>query len=132
MRIVADTNLLIASIFWNGAPYTIVQQALDGTIEIVTSHIILDEVRKVLKDPKEGFELSEQEIDDIINCILLYAKLVVITMNINLARDHKDNHIIACAVAGHADCIVTRDNDLLVLKEYSGIKILTPELFIKE
>ncbi|MBI4450347.1 hypothetical protein HY642_00085 [Candidatus Woesearchaeota archaeon] len=37
MRIVADTNLLIASIFWSGAPYKIVQQALDGTLEIIKS-----------------------------------------------------------------------------------------------
>jgi putative PIN family toxin of toxin-antitoxin system len=132
MRIVADTNLLIASIFWSGAPYKIVQQALDGKIEIVTSKDILNEVRKVLKDPKEGFMLGEQEIDDIVNGILLYAKLVEPAIIVDVVkRDPKDNPIIACALTAKAEFIVTRDNDLLVLKEYAGINILTPEEFLK-
>jgi putative PIN family toxin of toxin-antitoxin system len=132
MRIVADTNLLIASIFWSGAPYKIVQQALDGKIEIVTSKDILNEVRKVLKDPEEEFVLSEQEIDDIVNGILLYAKLVEPAVTVDVVkRDPKDNPIIACALTAKAEFIVTRDKDLLVLKEYAGIKILTPEEFLK-
>jgi putative PIN family toxin of toxin-antitoxin system len=131
MRIVADTNLLIASIFWSGAPYKIVQQALDGKIEIVTSKDILNEVRKVLKDPKEGFMLGEQEIDDIVNGILLYAKLIEPAIIVDVVkRDPKDNPIIACALTAKAEFIVTRDNDLLVLKEYAGINILTPEEFL--
>ncbi len=127
MRIVADTNLLIASIFWSGAPYQIVQRALDGKLEIVTSQEILQEVRKVLRDPKEGFQLSEQEIDDIIHCILLYATLIPLTTIIPVARDVKDNHILACALVAKADYIVTRDTDLLDLTEYQGMKIITPE-----
>ena len=132
MRIVADTNILIGSIFWNGIPYKVIQQALDGKLEICTSKAILNEVRKTLKDPKEGFALSEQEIDDIIDGILLYAKLVepMEVMDI-VKRDPKDNMVIACAIAAGAHCIVTRDKDLLTLKEYEKIKIITPEEFIK-
>ena len=76
MRVVADTNFLISSIFWNGAPYRIVQQALDGRLEIITSQAILNEVRKVLRDPKEDFNLEEQEMDDVIHGILAYSKIV--------------------------------------------------------
>ena len=43
--------------------------------------------------------------------------------------DSKDNIFIETAVAGNADYIVTQDNHLLKLKEFGGIKILTPEEF---
>ncbi len=131
MRIVADTNLLIASIFWSGAPYKIVQHALDGKIEIITSNHILNELRKVLQDPKEDFQLNEQETADIINGILLYAKLISTDEQVNVVRDPKDNHVIACALSANAEYIVTRDKDLLILKECGRIKILTPEEFLK-
>ncbi|MBI4147714.1 putative toxin-antitoxin system toxin component, PIN family [Candidatus Woesearchaeota archaeon] len=130
MKIVADTNLLIASIFWSGAPYKVVLQAVDGKLKIITSQHILNEVRKVLQDPKEGFQLSEQEIDDIINGILLYAEIVNTDARIDVVRDPKDNHIITCAMAAKAVYIITRDKDLLSLKEYAEIKIITPEEFM--
>mgnify|MGYP001570880827 FL=1 len=130
MRIVADTNLLIASVFWSGAPYEIVQEALDGKLEIITSQNILNEMRKVLKDSKDGFELSEQEVDDIISGILLYTRIVDATVDVDVVRDPKDNHVVGCAVAAKADCIVTRDKDLLVVQEYEGIRIITPEEFL--
>ncbi|MBI4146577.1 putative toxin-antitoxin system toxin component, PIN family [Candidatus Woesearchaeota archaeon] len=105
-------------------------QAIDGKLKIITSQHILNEVRKVLQDPKEGFQLSEQEIDDIINGILLYAEIVNTDARIDVVRDPKDNHIIACAMAAKAHYIITRDKDLLSLKEYAEIKMLTPEEFL--
>ncbi len=107
------------------------QRALEGMLEIVTSQEILNEIRKVLKDPEEHFELSEQEIDDIINGILLYAKLIEPAIRVEVVRDPKDNHVVACAVSAKADYILTRDNDLLTLKEFRQIKIITPEEFLK-
>lgn len=126
----ADTNLLVSSIFWNGAPYVILQHALQGKIEIIVSQQILNEMRKVLTDPKARFNLEEQEVDDIIHCITLSAKLVEPTTTVNTCRDPNDNHIIACALSAKATCIVTRDEDLLILKTYQGIKITTPEEFL--
>jgi putative PIN family toxin of toxin-antitoxin system len=42
----------------------------------------------------------------------------------NAVRDHEDRAILACAVGGKADCIVTGNRDLLVLSSYEGISIL--------
>ena len=47
-----------------------------------------------------------------------------------ITRDPKDDHVLACAIYAGADYIITRDNDLLVLKEYNGIKIVKPEEFL--
>lgn len=127
MRIVADTNVLISSLFWNGAPYRLVQAALDGKFEIVTAPSILREAQRVLK---RDFDLGAQEIDDIVICLRSFVKVVKPAKTPKAVRDALDNHILACALGGRARYIVTRDEDLLVLKEYQGIAIVTPEEFL--
>jgi predicted nucleic acid-binding protein len=47
-------------------------------------------------------------------------------------RDPEDDMIVACAVTGQADTIVSRDKDLLSLGSYGGIAIVTPEAFRQE
>jgi len=127
MRIVADTNVLIASIFWNGIPYKIIKHALERKCEIITSTHILNEVRDVLN---KEFNLSGQEIDDVVNGILAYAAIIEPANVIRVVRDANDDMIISCALTAKADFIVTRDKDLLVLKEYKNIQIKTPEEFL--
>ena len=51
---------------------------------------------------------------------------------INIVKDdQKDNIFIETAVAGNVDYIISQDNHLLKLKEFRGIKIITPEEFNK-
>ena len=47
-----------------------------------------------------------------------------------VVRDAADDHIIAAAVAAGAAFIVTGDRDLLALREYGGIRIITPAAFV--
>ena len=133
MRVVNDTNIIISSIFWSGSPYKIIRQALEENYRIIISPTILKEVRKVLKDPREKFVLTEKEVDDIVESIMLYAEVIEPTISVDVVKqDPNDNHIIACAITAKAAFIITRDNDLLVLKEYEGIMIITPEEFMSE
>jgi predicted nucleic acid-binding protein len=46
-------------------------------------------------------------------------------------EDHDDNKIIECAVTGKADYIITKDKHLLKIKNYKGIKIITPREFLR-
>jgi putative PIN family toxin of toxin-antitoxin system len=46
-----------------------------------------------------------------------------------LTRDHKDDYLIAYAVVGEADYLVTGDKDLLVLGSVGGVTIVTPVYF---
>jgi uncharacterized protein len=45
-------------------------------------------------------------------------------------RDPNDDMVIACALAGEADDVVTRDKDLLSLGAYGGIRMVTPRQFL--
>ena len=48
-----------------------------------------------------------------------------------VCRDEDDDVVLATALAGKADVIVTGDEDLLVLKKFRGIEILSPRQFLK-
>ena len=52
------------------------------------------------------------------------------TLGKRVCRDAEDDWVLATAVAGHADAIVTGDNNLLVLKTYAQIPIVTPRGFL--
>ena len=87
----------------------------------------------MLKDQKEGFNLSKHEVDDILFVLFNYVK---VTESINKdkiinIRDPKDRHIIECALTVGAKFIVTRDKDILVINKYEDIKILDPEKFLE-
>jgi len=45
-------------------------------------------------------------------------------------RDLEDLPVLQSAVGGQAQTIITGDKDLLVLKEFQGIVIVTPRIFI--
>ena len=49
---------------------------------------------------------------------------------INECRDPKDNKYLELALSGQAECIVTGDDDLLVLNSWRGIEILTVQEFL--
>ena len=44
-----------------------------------------------------------------------------------VCRDADDDEVLAVAIASQADCIITGDDDLLSLKSYQGIPIITPD-----
>jgi putative PIN family toxin of toxin-antitoxin system len=46
-----------------------------------------------------------------------------------ICRDKNDDNILACAPAAKAAYLVTGDADLLEVKKYQGVKIVTPRDF---
>lgn len=43
-----------------------------------------------------------------------------------VSRDADDDQVLACALAARADLIVSGDDDLLILKAFQGIRIVSP------
>ena len=92
--------------------------------------IVLDisEIIKVLKDLK--IKLPDEMIVEWIDLIVRNSIIVEPREKINIVKDDpKDDIFIETAVAGNVDYIVSQDNHLLKLKEFRGIKIITPEEF---
>lgn len=56
---------------------------------------------------------------------------VAIAESVHECRDPKDDKFLDVAINGQASCIVSGDNDLLVLDPFRGIEILTPRDFLE-
>ena len=128
MKVVLDTNILISSLFWKGAPRRVVDLAISGHIQSVTSWEILNELQAVLN---EDFQMPLIKVKDVLRDVLSFSQLVKSKPLKMKIRDLDDIKIIAAAVAAKADYIVTGDKDLLTLHQFNKINIITPSDFIK-
>ena len=130
MKTVLDTNVFISGIFWKGASNKVILNWKEGKFTIITSLEAVSEIIKVLKDFK--IKLSDDMIKEWVDLIVRNSIIVEPKEKISIIKDDsKDNIFIETAVAGSVDYIVSQDNHLLKLREFRGIKIITPEEFLK-
>jgi putative PIN family toxin of toxin-antitoxin system len=126
---VLDTNVLVSALLWTGPPHALLRAARTGTAVLVTSPALLEELRDVLARPKFAPRIAAlgTSAGELLESLL--RRLVVVepaTVDPVIAEDPDDDHVLACAVAGHARCIVSGDRHLLGLKRYKRIVIRTP------
>jgi putative PIN family toxin of toxin-antitoxin system len=128
MRLVVDTNVLVSAFLWQGTPGRLIEQAGEKEIELFTSRTLLDELattlaKKKLAKPVLATGLTSDQI------LRNYRRLVTLVTARQLlqqvSRDADDDIVLACALAASADLIVSGDDDLLVLKDFQGIPIVT-------
>ena len=128
MRSVLDTNTVVSGLFWDGSPSLLQDAARSGKVELYTSPALLTELARVLARRKflASLERIGASVDELIEG---YAELAQLVRPAPIApvvlRDPDDDHVVACALAAKADLIVSGDRDLLELKAYQGIPILT-------
>ena len=131
MKITVDTNFLISATQWDySVAHKLLKKLILSNAGIYTTQDILDETAEVLE---RDFEYSEDETKNIIQKILLFAKLIEPKQKVEVIKeDPDDNKVIECAIESFSDYIITYDGHLLKLKEYKGIKIMKPEEILKE
>jgi putative PIN family toxin of toxin-antitoxin system len=130
LRFVFDTNVIVSALLLAGS---IPRQAFDKALDegrILISVPVLLEFAEVLSRKKLDKYLLEEERMRFLVALLKEAELVEITEVVINSRDVKDNKFLELAVSGKADCIVSGDEDLLVLNPFRGIPILTPREFL--
>jgi putative PIN family toxin of toxin-antitoxin system len=135
MRVTADTNTVVSGALWLGNPRRILDAAHDGLIELFTSRDLLEELQDVLNRGKfaERLALSNRTAREIVRNYVFVATTVNVTKTDRVViRDPDDDAVIACAVTSQSDVIVSGDNDLLDLKEYCGIRIVTATVLLEE
>lgn len=133
LRAVLDTNVIVSgTIVSTGAPVEILDAWRERRFELIVGPAILSELDRVLRLPKiaRRYALDPQNVRDLLD--LLSARAVIVTESTAVAstlRDPKDKPILACAVEGRADCVVTGDRDLLDLGRFPDIPIVSPAAF---
>ena len=127
MRAVTDTNTVVSALLWRGSPHQLFQAINDDLVAFYTSRVLLDELEEVLSRRKfiKAIRAANETLDSLIAHYQELAHLVrPKPLAKRIARDRDDDHVIARAVAAKANLIVTGARDLLVLKAYSGIRIV--------
>jgi len=126
VRVLFDTNVWIAAFLTHGTCHELLEQCV-GSHHLLVSEEILQEVQKVLSNK---FNFPKDRVEKILFFIERNTeKVEVSSLEDSPCRDPNDNHLLACAVSGGADGLITGDDDLLVMKKYQGVPILKPGQF---
>ncbi len=134
MRLVLDTNTVVSGLVWGGVPGQLIDSAVASTVHLIASLPLLDELQAVLFRKKFAGQFAAQET----NAGTLfegYASLVQLVVPAEIGpvilADPDDDIVVATAVAGDADAIVSGDSHLLAIGEYRGIPIITPATAVR-
>jgi putative PIN family toxin of toxin-antitoxin system len=128
MIAVFDTKVLIAAIITEGICSKLLHRARAGEFSLISCPFILKELQRILS---KKFRLSHDELSSAMEPISeAISQVIEHSLKItDICRDADDDNIIACAVAAKAAYLVTGDSDLLDIKSYRDIKIITPRDF---
>ncbi|MBU2633941.1 MAG: putative toxin-antitoxin system toxin component, PIN family [Nanoarchaeota archaeon] len=129
-RVVLDTNILISAFGWGGNPKQIFNEIIKGNLNLIISSKQFEELSKVLDYPK--FDFSEEQKTRFKSLILEISIFVYPKEKVNIIKeDPSDNIFLETAITGKVDFIITGNNHLLKLKEFKGVKIVTPKEFLE-
>ncbi len=133
VKAVIDTQLFLrAALNPNSLAFKIIFD-LDERYVLVASKAIISEVRNVLYrwEIRIKFPHLTDRIAERLLSAFARAEIVEPDNVPNISRDSKDDKFLACALAAHANYIVSEDKDLLVLNPYQGIHIINALDFLQ-
>jgi putative PIN family toxin of toxin-antitoxin system len=125
-QIVLDNNLVISRILsTRGVAATVFDLLYDSCI-LLTSEPVLAELRNVIAREKFDRYVAAAARREFVEWYAAAAKLVCISHVVSECRDAKDNKLLELVLSGHADVLVTGDDDLLCLHPWRGVAIVSP------
>ena len=129
MRVVIDTNAVASAIFFGGKPKEVIDSVMKNQIDAYASAEILEEYTETVEYLKEKFPGKKPKVPLI--DIEAKCRVINVSIRIDVCRDPDDNKFIECAVDSKCYYIISGDKDLLTVKEYDGIEIVTVAEFLE-
>jgi len=130
-RVVFDTNVLISAAFFKGSKPDKAFEKAVREYDIITSTAVTNELINVIHRAKFDKYLKLKDRLAFVAKYIEETQLITVKQKIKICRDPKDDKYLELAVTGQAGCIVSGDEDLLVLHPFRGIPIMTPSDFLK-
>ena len=124
----------MSALLWHGKPHALLDQARIGVIDLVMSPSLISEIDRVIRYPKFAVILARttRTPERILSELHALADVVAAPpLTQPVCRDSDDDAVLACALAAHADLIVSGDDDLLILSTFEGIPIVTPAVALQ-
>ena len=133
MRAVLDTSVFISAfISRDRPPYRALALWLEGRFELVTSNWQLEEIRRVSRYERVRPLVTAHDVGRTINALRLKARVLEDLPEVAYSPDPDDNPIVAAALVGRAEYLVTGDKaDLLALGSVRGVRIATARAFVE-
>lgn len=126
LRVVFDTNVVVSALLFAHGRSAWIRQ-LWAELNPLVSQDAVAELMRVLSYPK--FQLESSDIEALLGEYLPFTTVVVVPVSVvdlPMCSDPDDQMFIDLAYAGHADILVSGDQDLLAMVDLCPFKILTP------
>lgn len=129
MGIVIDTNVLVSALLWHGAPHALLKKARMHKIKLVPSTILIDKFSDVTHRLKFANRLNRANrtpVQILRELQQLADVIVALPLPQPVCCDPDDDAVLTCALAAQVDCVVSGDADLLTMKSFMGMPIISP------
>lgn len=129
MKVVIDTNVFVAGVFFTGPPHQILRAWRDGKIDVVLSEEILEEYKRV--GDKLAGRFPGVDLNPFLNLLTMKAEIInAPDLPRPVCDDPDDDKFLACAVASKCKMIISGDRHLVKVSGYKGVKVLRPRSFV--
>ena len=126
MRVVLDTNVLVAAFATRGLCAEVLEVCLTNHTIVLSEHILSEVAEKLTGKLQLPHDISKE----IIYYLREQADIVhPEKIRESVCRDSDDIQIVGTALGGKVKFLITGDEDLLILKQYKSIEIVTPREF---
>jgi len=123
VRVVFDTNIFVSAFVIPGSrAEEAIQRIVEGPDVLILSKAI---IRELLTTLSRKFSRDGEELAHVAVFLTEISELCQPTRKVRVLKDDPDNRVLECALAGHADAVVTGDRAMLSLRQYKGIEILS-------
>lgn len=135
LRITPDTNVLVrGTISPHGAAGQVLATWVAGNVALVTCAQIVEEYQDVLTRPhiRDRYRHVTPATIAVLAAALRHDAILVTLADVPpvITKDPDDDVVLACAVSGGVDFIISGDPHVLGVKVYQGIPIVTAEAFL--
>ena len=117
LRIVVDTNLWIRALLGGPVTLPILEAWQARRFTVVVSQPLIDELNDVWQRPRLRRRIDAGDVERLLEQLYLRGEMVELTSAPPRCRDPQDHPVLATAIDGHVDAIVTGDDDLRADKE---------------
>ena len=127
MRVVVDTNVVISGTFFGGKPREILEAIVDGRISAFATPEIVGEYQEIVDEMisrKQGHLRR-----DVLAPFEEALSIAEPQTHVEVCRDPDDDKFLGCAIDALAIHIVSGDKDLLTIRSYEGVEIVTAAEF---
>lgn len=130
-RVACDTNVLVSAFIAGGPPSRIIEETVDGNLDLVLLEPAMIELVRILSQ-KLGFSIERlKEVQALLSDIAIESQQTPSQEPEALTGDPDDDMILACAVEAQVEVLISGDRKhLLPIGEHRGVRILTPQAFL--